>query len=277
MAAPRLSPPPRRSGMPWFALLVILAAFPGPALAEPKMLFLGDSITQGGGATDPAAGGFVALIAERFTEFEVVNAGCGGSTVRDWTIDGPTPACTIFGAWTVLAEPELPAAITHILLGTNDTLGFFEFFPDGSMGNFVAPEEYEIRLRALVDRAPGLVLLSTPPRNLGALSGPVDDRLRAYRDAVLAIADESRRVALGVDVYALLDPASDFADAHPNDRGHARIADELERRILALLPRGALSRCRNPVACSRFEFLPRYRRAQRADRLPRPQAPAVAP
>ncbi len=118
----------------------LLAAFSEPAQARPKILFVGDSITAGGGASDPATGGFVALIAERFPELEVANAGCGGSTVRDWTLDGPTLPCAVLGAWTTLAEPELPASITHILLGTNDAVGFFEFFPDGAMGNFVPPE-----------------------------------------------------------------------------------------------------------------------------------------
>jgi hypothetical protein len=66
---------------------------------------------------------------------------------------------------------------------------------------------------------------------------------------------------LGVDAYSLLDLGLDFADeVHPNDRGHTRLADALERRVLEILPRGLLARCQNPRACERFSFLPRFRR-----------------
>ena len=89
--------------------------------------------------------------------------------------------------------------------------------------------------------------------------GPFDERLEAYREIVLDIVEHYWYVELGGDFYRILDLGADFEGIHPNDLGHARIADELERRILALLPRGALSPCRNPVACARFEFLPKYR------------------
>jgi hypothetical protein len=64
-----------------------------------------------------------------------------------------------------------------------------------------------------------------------------------------------------VDAYALIEAESDLADgSHPNDRGHARVAAALERRLLEILPRGALSPCRNSRACAGFSFLPQFRR-----------------
>jgi lysophospholipase L1-like esterase len=245
-------------GIRALAGLIATVLLPIAAFAQPKIIFIGDSITRGVGATNPETNGFVGQLSERFPELLVANAGCGGSTIRDWTSDGPSLNCFFRDAWNLLVEPELPAQITHIMLGTNDALGFFEFFPDGSMGRWVPSEEYASRLRALVERAPGLVLISSPPKNPAELSGPVDDRLRAYRDAIDAMVGEYRYAAQGVDFYALLDPDNDLLGVHPNDRGHARMADELERRILHLLPKGALSPCRNAVACAPYPLLPQH-------------------
>jgi lysophospholipase L1-like esterase len=226
------------------------------ALAQPKMLFVGDSITRGTGALDPSQGGFTAQIGQRFPEVLVANAGCGGSTIRDWTIERGNGACAIGDAWNLLASPELPAQITHVMLGTNGARGGrFEFFGP------ISPPEYEARLRMLVERAPGLVLISSAPVSAARPYGAIDDRLRGYRDAIALIVSEYEYAEHGVDAYALLDPRSDFvADGiHPNDQGHTRIADELERQLLLLLPRGSLSPCKNARACGRFSFLPQYR------------------
>jgi lysophospholipase L1-like esterase len=224
----------------------------------PKMLFVGDSITAGGGATVASSGGFVALLAARFPEIEMANLGCNGATVRDWTTVQPqAPHCVFGSAWETLAQPELPAHITHVMLGTNDAVGFLE--PVVAGARWVSPEEYEFRLRTLVERSPGLVLLSSPPRVPLSPTGRRDERLQAYRGIVLYIVEDYWYVELGGDFYWILDPSSDLDGVHPNDAGHAKMADELERRILAVLPRGALSPCRNSVACERFEFLPRYR------------------
>ena len=244
----------RRSWILLFPSLAILLTGAIAASAQPKILFVGDSITAGGGATDPPEGGFVAQIDDRFPELIAANAGCGGSTVRDWTTDFGRLGCPLGNAWNLLAVPDLPAQITHVMLGINDALGFSEPAP-------VSPAEYEIRLRVLIERAPGLVLISTPPVNPNRPSGVEDGRLRGYREAIGILVAESAYVEHGVDSYRLLDPAMDFAngDIHPNDRGHTRIADELERRILQLLPRGFLSPCRNEIACRRFSFIPRYR------------------
>ena len=248
------APRTRRSWTLLFPSLAICLMSATAAFAQPKILFVGDSITAGDGATNPSEGGFVAQIADRFPELVVANAGCGGSTVRDWTIDAGLGPCPFGDTWNLLAAPELPAQMTHILLGTNDALGFFEFAP-------VSPFEYYLRLRVLLERAPGLVLISTPPVQPKRRSGVVDDRLRGYREAIDILVAERAYVEHGVDTYGLLDPATDFANGgiHPNDRGHTRIADELERRILQLLPRGSLSPCRNEIACGKFTFIPQYR------------------
>lgn len=237
----------------WLALVSSWALASG-ARAQPKVLFVGDSITRGTGATTPAEDGFVARLEERFPELLVANAGCGGSTTRDWTFDTGGIYCALGSAWRLAAEPELPAQITHVMLGTNGALGFFEHFGP------VSPDEYEWRLRLLVEKAPGLVLVSSPPRNPPRPTGAVDDRLRGYRDAIDRVVDAYPYAEHGVDGYALLDPALDFlpGNIHPNDRGHARLADALERRILELLPPGALSPCANARACERFRFLPQY-------------------
>lgn len=249
----------RVAGMRALAGLVASIVLPIAASAQPKMVFIGDSITCGLGATDPATGGFVAQLAERFPELSVVKACCNGSTTRDWTNDEPALACAFGNAWNLRVEPELPAQITHLSLGTNDATGFFEFLPDGRMGWWVPPDEYASRLRTLVERSPGLVLVSPPPRFPSYLSGPIDERLRAYRDAIDTIVGEYPFAFEGVDLYTLLDLDNDFVGVHPNDRGNLRIADALERRILELLPRGALSPCKNSVACAFYPLLAQFR------------------
>jgi lysophospholipase L1-like esterase len=138
----------------WLAILSLGLLAPA-AWAEPTWLFVGDSITAGSGATSEERG-FVALLGERFPEVAIVNAGCGASSIRDWTNDDSETRCAIANAWS-LGAAGVPAQITHIMLGTNDSRGVFEFFGP------VPAWEYELRLRLLVERAPGLVLVSAPP------------------------------------------------------------------------------------------------------------------
>ena len=141
--------------------------------------------------------------------------------------------------------PELPAQITHIMLGINDAYGFFESSPDGPHGNWLTPEEYGERLRLLVERSPGLVFVSVSPPLADTITGLVVERLRVYRDVVLSLVDDYRRVELGVDFHELLDPHTDMHGCHPNTRGHAIMADALEESVLSRLPMRALARYRH--------------------------------
>ena len=134
----------------WVVCLATPALLANSVLAQPKILFVGDSITAGIGATDWAEGGFVAQIGQRFPELVVANAGCNASTIRDWTSSKPADICFLGNAWQLQAAPELPAHITHVLLGTNDARGILEHF-----GTLLA-WEYELRLRWMIEQAPGL-------------------------------------------------------------------------------------------------------------------------
>jgi hypothetical protein len=142
----------------------------------------------------------------------------------------------------LLAEPELPAQITHIMLGTNDSYGFFEWFPDGTHGNWLTPGEYEERLRILIERSPGFIFVSSPPPLAETITGPVTERLSAYRDVVLSVVADYRRVELGVDFHELLDRRTDMDGCHPNTDAHVIMADALEKRVLLNLPIRSLSR-----------------------------------
>jgi lysophospholipase L1-like esterase len=230
-------------------LAVSIALFSSvSAQAGDRMLFIGDSITFGVWA-EPLDAGFVPLIAERFPELDVVNAGCNGATVRDWTIDDEATDCFYSGAWPELAEPNLPAAMTHVLLGTNDSVGIFEWGadePGGPVhhGFVVSPEEYDARLRELIDRIDGWVFLSVPPVRTDGQPPEVADRLLAYRQVVLDIVESEPQVLLGVDLQELLDPETDFQEGiHPNTLGHAKIADALEQSILASTPFRRIELC----------------------------------
>ncbi len=224
--------------------LFAVAAMPVAAKTRPRrrkvrFLAVGNSITAGGGASDGATRGFVALLQRRFPEFEIINVGCAGSTIRDWTRDFvglPAFFCVFGNAWASLAAPELPVQVFHLMLGTNDSTGFFEAFPGAGIphGNFVPPDEHDRRLRDLIGRMNGLILLSVPPIPTSLIGGPAGDRMEAYRDIVHRIVEEFPNVVLGGDFQALLGP-SDMVGVHPNDVGHERMADEIERNFLALL------------------------------------------
>ena len=61
----------RIAGIRALAGLITTILLPIPAFAQPKIIFIGDSITRGGGAANPATNGFVGQLSERFPELLV--------------------------------------------------------------------------------------------------------------------------------------------------------------------------------------------------------------
>lgn len=227
----------------WIALLTTaLAITPaGVASAAPiSLLLLGDSITQGT-TSEPTGPSFATLLTDSLgAGFEVTNIGCGGASARDWS---PTSGDSICGGlsdpilsanlYPALAEPNLPADLVMILLGTNDAIGFLEPAPPTSAEYRSALDELVTQI--LFDGA-GAVLLATPPPNFAIpLTMPL---LLSYAEEIFDLCGAAGdAIHCGPDVLSLLEP-EDFEDGqiHPNASGHAKIADAMYASIVLAVP-----------------------------------------
>lgn len=182
---------------------------------------VGDSITEGwiGGGAGRA---YPARLAEELGAGYVVwNLGVQGAATVDWLRP------ELFGAIRAGSDADVAA----VLLGTNDALGFPDRVP-------LPPSAYGAALRALVERlvAAGVehVILMTPPPTPNPRGV---ERLPAYREQVQAICRSAPRTRCGPDLFRELRLERDFDPhdpVHPNDRGHARIAEALAGAIRAV-------------------------------------------
>lgn len=217
------------------SLAALLGARGAQALAI-RTLLIGDSITAG---TVGAGGTAYAdlLAADLASSHELVNLGEGGTSSSSWLPGAPCfPFCSDPGGlFANVLEPELPADVVTVLLGTNDAQGFL--LPEGPS----TAEAYEANLRELVDAlfdgGATDVVLMTPPRLSAAAALDVDDLLGSYADDVREICSELRAVSCGPDLFDLIDPGLDYApndNIHPNAAGHAKIASALGDTLLAL-------------------------------------------
>jgi lysophospholipase L1-like esterase len=201
------------------------------------VLLIGDSITAGQ-VSQPLGPPFWQLLADDLgSGYEVTNVACGGTTARDWSVTWGNGLCGgqgYIGSRLLLdrAVPELPARVVTVMLGTNDSVGFFE--PDNTP---TQPDDYaaaleEIVATLLAEGALRVMLMTPPPmfHNADAL-----DRLAAYREEVLALCGDEPRLVCGPDVFTLLQ-AADFqaGNVHPNRYGHEKISNALYEAITTL-------------------------------------------
>ena len=167
----------------------------------------------------------------------LINIACPGASLLDWTREAKKTPCpppddrAFKGLFRTLAQPELPVPIAVVLLGTNDSIGWYEPTP-------VPPEAFasglDQLLAALEANGVETIILMTPPDQ------PVfpEDRgrLRAYRETILNRCTAREHVVCGPDLFTLLDAELDFVagDLHPNAAGHSKIATALEQVIRQL-------------------------------------------
>jgi MYXO-CTERM domain-containing protein len=222
--------------------VLLLLAVPLCARADPiSIVLLGDSITAGA-TSAPTGPSYATLLADSLGPgFTVTNLGCGGASSLDWT---PSRGGVFCGGdverpnlYQALAQPQLPAAIVTILLGTNDAIGFEESARTDPWVYTVAIAQLSGNL--LADGAAKVMLMTPPPNFAGR--GAARSLLARYRNAIIALCGSpGDAVVCGPDVYALLDP-EDFAagDIHPNESGQAKIADALHDAVLAAIPEPA--------------------------------------
>ncbi len=202
--------------------------------AAVRVLVIGDSFTAGvvSGRDAPH---YVEILGRLLgSGFEVVQLGCSGSTVLDWTRPETVfELCWAGGAYDLLALPATPADIATILLGTNDTMGYMEGgCSEPPTACPVSPEQYGKSMNELIDRliSDGVrrVIAIKPPRS-SALAVEMVERLRGYAAVLDGLCAAREEVTCGPDLFDLLDPDLDFADGniHPDASGHRKIARAL--------------------------------------------------
>ena len=199
----------------WAALVVTLVlAAAGPAVAGPKIVFLGDSLTEGYEVDAESA--FPALVAKRlrargWSAIEVVNAGISGST---------SASAVSRLRWQLRSEPDLVV----LALGANDGL------------RGIDPQTTKKNLAEAIDVARGedvVVLLAgmkMPPNSGG-------DYTQAFESVFSELAEET-----GVAIIPfLLDGVAARAELnlpdgiHPSAEGYSVIADTVIAHLLPLL------------------------------------------
>lgn len=170
---------------------------PGPAPADlatgerSLYLALGDSLSEGVGASDPKRTAWVPLVATALPQFDLVNLGVGGDTSQE------------------LIDNRLQFAVQTIRLRAEDTIP----------GNEVALITLEIGGNDLLDIYFELVVPGTCPTVPEALANPVcvdafQSALDNYRPNLEFILDELQAQAPGVPIFlmTLYNPFSGAAE-----------------------------------------------------------------
>jgi len=195
-------------------VLVLVHAAAGPCFAEPKVVFLGDSLTEGYEVVPEHA--FPTLVGERlrargWPDIEVVNAGVSGST---------SASAVSRLRWQLRGKPD----VLVLALGANDGL------------RGIDPRTTKKNLAEAIDVARGedvIVLLAgmrMPPNYGGAYT-------KEFESVFSELAKE-KNVAL---IPFLLDgvaarPELNLVDGiHPNADGYSVVADTVIARLQPLL------------------------------------------
>jgi lysophospholipase L1-like esterase len=215
----------------WSRLLFAIAGcLLAPAVSSAAVIVLiGDSITQGRVAGEGDS--FADHLQKLRPDDQIRNAGCAGSTTRDWVRPAlEPPSCLIAGAYPLNAKPHMPADFAIIMLGANDATGFFE--PDP-----IEPREYRTNLEKLIARTSSdvtRVVLLTPTLDPKA-DAAVRKRLESYRSAVQDLCSSLDRVLCGPDIQlTVAGPSQDLEGLHPSGLGHRSIAQQLDRFLTDL-------------------------------------------
>lgn len=225
----------------------LLAAGAALAFCACQVAMVGDSITEGACATEPCTG-WVELVDDAVPELEVVNAGCGATTTESWLQRPPEPPVgiqcpeTFFedaegevaaDAFGTLWEPFAPYLATFVLLGNNDAR-FTGLLTDPTP---IDPEDYGENLATLTDELLDgslMVVLMTPTSRASTTLPAARERLAGYADEIADLCERRPRIRCGPDLREVIDPETDYAPSdgvHPNQSGHAAIADAVERWI----------------------------------------------
>ncbi|MDY6314031.1 MAG: SGNH/GDSL hydrolase family protein [Clostridia bacterium] len=208
-----------------------------------KINFLGDSITEGSGASDPAVKGYVGVIAERYAPVAARNYGIGGTRIAPqrgkseserWDLDFIMRA----------KEMDRDADLVCVFGGTND-YGHGDA-PFGSFGDETADTfcgSCDVLFRYLTEAYAGKQLMvMTPLKREGENNPRFDGHILSdfaeiikktaakYAIPVLDLYNESG-ICPDVEANKLTYTADGL---HPNDFGHSYLADKVAGFIKSL-------------------------------------------
>jgi lysophospholipase L1-like esterase len=198
-----------------------------------KVVFIGDSITDAGRRTDPAANGsgyfniVRSLVLARYPErgLSIVNRGIGGDTVRH-----------LKARWQQDVIEERPEWLS-VKIGINDVWRTFDSNGVGA----VPIDEYEATYRELLQQAvesTGAKLIIAEPYIIDAdRSNPMRSQMDEYGQVARKIAADFN--AINIRTQEAFDRALESTDPtawaddkiHPGTPGHAIIAIEYLRAI----------------------------------------------
>ncbi len=215
-------------------------------LAGKRILFLGDSITEGHGTTSPEA--LFWRVLERRTGARCLGIGIGGTRIAPNRAPSAIARHDMYFGSRVAALPE-EADIVAVFGGTNDfghgdaPLGTPESRGDGS---FCAALHQ--LFTDLIDKYPSALIFAMTPLHRLSENSMLNDRglrqpcaLSGYVDAILQIAGFYGIPVLDLFRVSGIQPAVPALrekympdGLHPNDAGHLRIAERLQGFLSSL-------------------------------------------
>ncbi len=212
-------------------------------IGEIKINFLGDSITEGSGASVPSEKGYVGVISERYKPVAVRNYGIGGTRIAPQIKASENPRFDLDFIMRA-KEMEDDADLVVVFGGTND-YGHGDA-PFGEFGDDTAETfcgSCNVLFRLLTEKYVGKQLMvMTPLKREGGENPRFDGHI--LPDFVEIIKKTAEKYAIPVfDLYSVSGICPDVeinkntytADGlHPNDFGHSYLADKVVKFIDSL-------------------------------------------
>lgn len=132
-------------------LFLLITSFNVKEVKKINIIFIGDSITEGGALANPLTEATPLLVEQRLKEYKlfsavsVVNMGFSGHTTVDFLPDSHTDFLKVVAAGNTYALDKDASLIFSIMLGTNDSANF------GPNGSPVSAVNYKANLKIIIE------------------------------------------------------------------------------------------------------------------------------
>ena len=132
-------------------LFLFLTSFNVKEGKKINIIFIGDSITEGGALANPSADATPILVEQHlktlklFSAVRIANMGFSGHTTVDFLPESNTDFLKVLAAANTFALDKEATLIFSIMLGTNDSANF------GPNGSPVSAENYKANLKLIID------------------------------------------------------------------------------------------------------------------------------